>query len=189
MNKNFTKISIFSLVILLIQPNAFAFITVLGKGDASLCYQSAKTGNGGITAVNTCLSAINDMSLTQKDLYATYVNLGIIYNNAKKPDNAIEYLNKGLEYNGTLPESLLSLGNSFYLKKNYEKAIQLYDQSLDKGLNDISAVYFNKGLVYERMSNVDLAVKFYKKAVELKPQYYDYFEKRARLQRSGKWIN
>ncbi len=48
---------------------------------------------------------------------------------------------------------------------------------------------FNKGLVYERMSNVDLAVEFYKKAVELKPQYYDYFEKRARLQRSGEWTN
>ena len=41
--------------------------------------------------------------------------------------------------------------------KNYEKAIELYDQSLNKGLNDISAVYFNKGLVYERLSNVDLA--------------------------------
>jgi tetratricopeptide (TPR) repeat protein len=189
MNKICIKTSIFFLVVFFIQPSSFAFITVLGKGDASLCYQSAKTGTGGITAVNTCLSAINDMSLTQKDLYATYVNLGIIYNNAKKPDNAIEYLNKGLEYNGTLPESLLSLGNSFYLKKNYEKAIQLYDQSLDKGLNDISAVYFNKGLVYERMSNVDLAIKFYKKAVELKPQYYDYFEKRARLQRSGEWTN
>ena len=75
------------------------------------------------------------------------------------------------------------------MKKNYEKAIELYDQSLDKGLNDISAVYFNKGLVYERMSNVVLAVEFYKKAVELKPQYYDYFEKRARLQRSGEWTN
>ncbi len=117
MNKIFTKTSIFFLFILFIQPSAFAFITVLGKGDASLCYQSAKTGTGGITAVNTCLSAINDMSLTQKDLYATYVNLGIIYNNSKRPDDAIEYLNKGLEYNGTLPESLLSLGNSFYLKK------------------------------------------------------------------------
>ena len=33
------------------------------------------------------------------------------------------------------------------------------------------------------------AVKFYKKAVELKPQYYDNFEKRARLQRSGEWTN
>ena len=75
------------------------------------------------------------------------------------------------------------------MKKDYEKAIELYDQSLDKGLNDISAVYFNKGLVYERMSNVDLAIEFYKKAVELKPQYYDYFEKRARLQRSGAWTN
>ena len=189
MNKICIKTSIFFLVVFFIQPSSFAFITVLGKGDASLCYQSAKTGTGGITAVNTCLSAINEVGITQKNLYATYVNLGIIYNNSKKPDNAIEYLNKGLEFNGTLPESLLSLGNSFYLKKNYEKAIELYDQSLDKGLNDISAVYFNKGLVYERMSNVDLAIKFYKKAVELKPQYYDYFEKRARLQRSGEWTN
>jgi len=189
MSKIFTKIVLLFLIIFLFQPNSYAFITVLGKGDASLCYQSAKTGTGAVTAVKACLSAINDNALSRKDLYATYVNLGIIYNNSKKPDNAIKFLNKGLEFDGTLPESLLSLGNSFYLKKDYEKAIELYDQSLDKGLNDISAVYFNKGLVYERMSNVDLAVEFYKKAVELKPQYYDYFEKRARLQRSGEWTN
>ena len=189
MIKIFNRIIVLFLIIFCIQPNSFASVIVLGKGDASLCYQSAKTGTGGVTAVNTCLSAINDIVLTKKDLYATYVNLGIIYNNSKKPDRAIEYLNKGLEYNETEPESLLSLGNSFYLKKNYEKAIELYNQSLNKGLNDISAVYFNKGLVYERLSNVDLAIKFYKKAVELKPQYYDYFEKRARLQRSGEWAN
>ena len=189
MNTIFSKIVFLFFIIFSFPPNSYSFVTVLGKGDASLCYQSAKTGTGGISAINTCLSAINDIALTQKDLYATYVNLGIIYNNSKKPDNAIEFLNKGLEFDGTLPESLLSLGNSFYLKKNYEKAIKFYDQSLDKGLNDISAVYFNKGLVYERMSNVDLAVEFYKKAVELKPQYYDYFEKRARLQRSGEWTN
>ena len=189
MIKLFHKILIFFLFNFIIQANSYAFITVLGKGDASLCFQSAKTGTGGLTAVNTCLSAINDVGLTQKDLYATYVNLGIIYNNSKKPDNAIKYLNKGLEYKNTIPESLLSLGNSFYLKKNYAKAIELYDQSLDKGLNDVSAVYFNKGLVYERLRNVDLALQFYKKAIELKPQYYDYFEKRARLQKSGEWLN
>ena len=79
------------MIIFCIQPNSYAFITVLGKGDASLCYQSAKTGTGGVNAVNTCLSAINDIGLTQKDLYATYVNLGIIYNNSKKPDNSIEF--------------------------------------------------------------------------------------------------
>ena len=130
MSKVFNKTAFLFLVIFSFQPNSYAFVTVLGKGDASLCYQSAKTGTGGISAINTCLSAINDIALTQKDLYATYVNLGIIYNNSKKPDNAIEFLNKGLEFDETLPESLLSLGNSFYLKKNYEKAIELYDLSL-----------------------------------------------------------
>ena len=112
MSKVFNKIAFLFLIIFSFQPNSYAFITVLGKGDASLCYQSAKTGTGGISAINTCLSAINDIALTQKDLYATYVNLGIIYNNSKKPDNAIEFLNKGLEFDETLPESLLSLGNS-----------------------------------------------------------------------------
>ena len=141
MIKVFNKIIVLFLIIFCIQSKSYAFITVLGKGDASLCYQSAKTGTGGVNAVNTCLSAINDIGLTQKDLYATYVNLGIIYNNSKRPDSAIEYLNKGLEYNETEPESLLSLGNSFYLKKNYEKAIELYDQSLNKGLNDICLLY------------------------------------------------
>ena len=109
MSKVFNKTAFLFLVIFSFQPNAYSFVTVLGKGDASLCYQSAKTGTGGISAINTCLSAINDIALTQKDLYATYVNLGIIYNNSKKPDNAIEFLNKGLEFDGTLPVSYTHL--------------------------------------------------------------------------------
>ena len=84
---------------------------------------------------------------------------------------------------------MLSIGNSHYIKKNYDKAIEFYDKSLEKGLNDISAVYFNKGLVYERLNNVNLAVDYYKRAIDLKPQYYEYFEKRARMQRTGEWVN
>ena len=42
------------------QSNSYASITVLGKGDASLCYQSAKTGRGGITAVDSCLYRLYD---------------------------------------------------------------------------------------------------------------------------------
>ena len=67
MSKVFNKIAFLFLIIFLFQPNSYAFIVVLGKGDASLCYQSAKTGKGGISAINTCLSAITDVSLTQKD--------------------------------------------------------------------------------------------------------------------------
>ena len=124
-----------------------------------------------------------------KFLLFLFLIIYIIYNNSKKPDEAIKYLNKGTEFQDTIAEALLSIGNSHYIKKNYEKAIEFYDKSLEEGLNDISAVYFNKGLVYERLNNVNLAVDYYKRAIDLKPQYYEYFEKRARMQRSGEWVN
>jgi len=188
--KNIISASLLTFVFLFMaQKNVFAYITVLGEGDVSICYKSAKSGQGGISAINSCLSAINEVGITKKNLYATYVNLGIIYNNSKRPDQAIKVLNKALEYDKTIAESLLSLGNSFYIKKNYEEAIKLYDQSLNRGLKDISAIYFNKGLVYERLNDIKLAVNFYQKAIEIKPEYYDYFQKRARLQRTGEWDN
>jgi len=189
MNNYIFKLTVFIITIVFLQNYSFSAVTVLGKGDASLCYQAAKFGYSGKSSVKHCLTAINDIAITKKNLGATYVNLGIIYNNSKKPDDAIKYLNKGTEFQDTIAEAMLSIGNSYYIKKNYDKAIEFYDKSLDKGLNDISAVYFNKGLVYERLNNVNLAVDYYKRAIDLKPQYYEYFEKRARMQRTGEWVN
>ena len=183
------KLIVFIITIVFLQNHSFSAVTVLGKGDASLCYQAAKFGYSGKSSVKHCLTAINDIAITKKNLGATYVNLGIIYNNSKKPDDAIKYLNKGTEFQDTIAEAMLSIGNSHYIKKNYDKAIEFYDKSLEKGLNDISAVYFNKGLVYERLNNINLAVDYYKRAIDLKPQYYEYFEKRARMQRTGEWVN
>ncbi len=189
MNNYIFKLTVFIITIVFLQNYSFSAVTVLGKGDASLCYQAAKFGYSGKSSIKHCLTAINDIAITKKNLGATYVNLGIIYNNSKKPDDAIKYLNKGTEFQDTIAEAMLSIGNSHYIKKNYDKAIEFYDKSLEKGLNDISAVYFNKGLVYERLNNVNLAVDYYKRAIDLKPQYYEYFEKRARMQRTGEWVN
>ena len=81
--KNYSlKLIIFVLTIILFQNYSFAAVTVLGKGDASLCYQAAKFGHGGRSSVKHCLIAINDLAITKKNLGATYVNLGIIYNNS-----------------------------------------------------------------------------------------------------------
>ena len=176
------------LSISLFHPSTFAYVTVLGKGDAALCYQAAKFGYSNKSSLQYCFRAVDDVTITKRNLYATYVNIGIIFNNSKKPDEAIKFLSKGLENDRTRSESLLSLGNSSYLKRNYQKALEYYDKSAEEGLKDISAVYFNKGLVYEKLSNVDLAVEYYKKALNLKPKYSEYFEKRARLMNANDWV-
>jgi len=175
------------LSISLFHSGAFSYVTVLGKGDAALCYQAAKFGYSNKSSLKYCFTAIDDVTITKRNLYATYVNIGIIYNNSKKPDEAIKFLNKGLENDRTRSESMLSLGNSSYLKRNYQEALEYYDKSAEEGLKDISAVYFNKGLVYEKLNNVNLAVEYYKKALNLKPKYSEYFEKRARLMNANDW--
>ena len=91
-----------------------------------------RIGHGGRSSIKHCLTAINDLAITKKNLGATYVNLGIIYNNSKKPDEAIKYLNKGTEFQDTIAEALLSIGNSHYIKKNYEKAIEFMINHLMK---------------------------------------------------------
>ncbi|SVA67088.1 uncharacterized protein METZ01_LOCUS119942, partial [marine metagenome] len=84
-------------------------------------------------------------------------------------------------------EVALNSGNSYYLKRNYNKALKLYEKSFELGIKDKSAVFFNIGLVYEKLNNIEKAIFHYKKAIELKPEFLTYFEKKVQLVELGKW--
>ena len=85
-------------------------------------------------------------------------------------------------------ETLLNQGNSLLLLKDYNGALEKYQASLENNLDDISAIYFNKGMAHEYLGNIQIAVDFYEKAVALNPTLIDYFEnKRRRLKEAGLW--
>jgi tetratricopeptide (TPR) repeat protein len=85
-------------------------------------------------------------------------------------------------------EVLLNQGNSLLLLKDYNGALEKYQASYENNLEDISAIYFNKGMAHEYLGNIDEAVSFYKKAVTLNPSLIDYFEnKRRKLKEAGLW--
>tara|TARA_B100001179_G_C18529206_1_gene376264 strand:+ start:251 stop:814 length:564 start_codon:yes stop_codon:yes gene_type:complete len=187
MKENYTFILVVFFTFFLISSYSHAAITVLGKGDATLCYHGAKFGYENRSIINKCKNALNDNSLSPKNRAATYVNLGIIYNNSTQPDKALLTLNKGKEYDGVRSEVALNSGNSYYLKKDYNKALDLYEKSFELGIKDKSAVFFNIGLVYEKLNNIEKAIFHYKKAIELKPEFLTYFEKKVQLVELGKW--
>ena len=81
----FNKLIIFSFLIFLGSSNLNAAITVVGSTDALICYKHAKYGYTTQSSVFTCLKAISDKTISKKDLDATRINLGIIYNNKSKP--------------------------------------------------------------------------------------------------------
>ena len=86
----FKKLITFSFLIFLVSNNLNAAITVVGSSDAHICYKNAKYGYTTQSSIFTCLKAISEKTISKKDLDATRINLGIIYNNKSKPRMALE---------------------------------------------------------------------------------------------------
>jgi tetratricopeptide (TPR) repeat protein len=184
----FNKLIIFSFLIFLGSSNLNAAVTVVGSSDALICYKHAKYGYTTQSSVFTCLKAISDKTISKKDLDATRINLGIIYNNKSKPKLALEQFEIAFKNEKMKAEVLLNQGNSLLLLKNYKGALEKYQASYENNLEDISAIYFNKGMAHEYLGNIDEAVSFYKKAVTLNPSLIGYFEnKRRKLKEAGLW--
>ena len=184
----FKKIIIFSFLVSLGSLNSNAAVTVVGSSDALICYKHAKYGYTSQSSVFTCLKALSDNTISKKDHDATRINLGIIYNNKSKPRMALEQFEIAYNNENIRAETLLNQGNSLLLLKDYNGALEKYQASLENNLDDISAIYFNKGMAHEYLGNIDKAVDFYKKAVALNPTLIDYFEnKRRRLKEAGLW--
>ena len=184
----FKKFITFSFLIFLGSSNLSAAITVVGSSDAHICYKNAKYGYTTQSSIFTCLKAISEKTISKKDLDATRINLGIIYNNKSKPRMALEQFEIAFKNESMRAEVLLNQGNSLLLLKDYNGALEKYQASYENNLEDISAIYFNKGMAHEYLGNIDEAVSFYKKAVTLNPSLIDYFEnKRRKLKEAGLW--
>ena len=184
----FKKFITFSFLIFLGSSNLSAAITVVGSSDAHICYKNAKYGSTTQSSIFTCLKAISEKIISKKDLDATRINLGIIYNNKSKPRMALEQFEIAFKNESMRAEVLLNQGNSLLLLKDYNGALEKYQASYENNLEDISAIYFNKGMAHEYLGNIDEAVSFYKKAVTLNPSLIDYFEnKRRKLKEAGLW--
>lgn len=184
----FKKFITFSFLIFFGSGNLSAAITVVGSSDAHICYKNAKYGYTTQSSIFTCLKAISEKTISKKDLDATRINLGIIYNNKSKPRMALEQFEIAFKNESMRAEVLLNQGNSLLLLKDYNGALEKYQASYENNLEDISAIYFNKGMAHEYLGNIDKAVSFYKKAVTLNPSLIDYFEnKRRKLKEAGLW--
>ena len=184
----FKKFITFSFLIFFGSGNLSAAITVVGSSDAHICFKHAKYGYTAQSSISTCLKAISENRISKKDLDATRINLGIIYNNKSRPRMALEQFEIAFKNESMRAEVLLNQGNSLLLLKDYNGALEKYQASYENNLEDISAIYFNKGMAHEYLGNIDEAVSFYKKAVTLNPSLIGYFEnKRRKLKEAGLW--
>lgn len=69
-------------------------------------------------------------------------------------------------------ESLFLKGNEYFQQKDYDKAIEMYEQLIDEGYEGI-ALYYNLGNAYYRIGKLGFAILYYEKAHRLSPNDND----------------
>lgn len=65
-------------------------------------------------------------------------------------------------------ESLMAQGNQYYQSKQYDKAVDTYQQIVSAGFEGTS-LYYNLGDAYYREGKLGLAILYYEKALRLSP--------------------
>jgi tetratricopeptide (TPR) repeat protein len=112
------------------------------------------------------------------DFIGPYVNLGLIYSEIDSLDSSEFYFNEALKLDPNEPLLLNNLGYLYYKKKEYPKALENINSSIDKYPNN-SYAYRNRALVYvaldlrkEVCKDLEIAVYY-----NFKDRYGDEVEK------------
>ncbi|GAA0735509.1 tetratricopeptide repeat protein [Clostridium oceanicum] len=79
---------------------------------------------------------------------------------------SIKEIKKKVESNELFNEALV-----LYNNKNYEKALEKYNEALDINPNNCS-ILCNRGLIYKELGNYKLALEAYNKALKINPNHY-----------------
>ena len=98
--------------------------------------------------------------------YEVYNNIGLAYNDLKKPDVAIKYLNKAIQIAPDYAEAYNNIGNTQKDLGNTSEAILNYKKALSLNPNYVDS-YTNLGLVHSVLEEFDEAEKAFEKALSL----------------------
>ena len=97
---------------------------------------------------------------------AAYFGIGVIYDQQKKPDEALKMYRVALNFSKWNQVFLSNLGDQYYLRKDYQKAIEQYDLLLT--LDDrLLPVYYTVSNAYRLRGNLEQARMDQEKLIKL----------------------
>jgi len=123
-----------------------------------------------------------------KDLLSDYAeslnSIGLDFYFKNKLDKAIKFFRLARMFSDKLGIIDYNLAITYYLKKDFEKAEifnknslkKYYSNYIDKRtwpfiVNDLVKIYNNLGAIEEKKNKLDEAIKYYEKALQLKPNF------------------
>ncbi len=176
------RVLYFALCLPLLPLTASTTQTIMGESSARLCFDYATHGTASPRrAIETCTRAINDESLTTRDLAATYSNRGIIQAARGRFELAIEDYDRSLQLNPTLVHAMINRANARTRLRQFKEALDDYDLAsfYSEGRNGL--VFYNRAMLFMQMGRVENARADLLRALELQPESLRYREALASL--------
>jgi tetratricopeptide (TPR) repeat protein len=128
---------------------------------------------------------IKHLSPSDSRLASIYTNMGLIYNNQDKYQEALVYYNKGVQMHQKqsaptsrdrrrLAVSYNNIGEIYHKQRCYSKALEMFEKCLKIELEvlppahaEFGTYYNNIAGVYYQLQQYDKAVEYFKKALEI----------------------
>lgn len=123
------------------------------------------------TAIETLEEVISDFETTN-----IYGSLGYMLIQKGNLDKALEFNLKAYDYNSSNAVILDNLGQTYYLRKEYDKATDIYKNLMEQNPSFPEA-YYNYGLVLKAKNNNEEALEMAKKALNYKISFLSTIKK------------
>ena len=168
-------------------------ITVFGGGWGEACWRAAlastfvhmdsavEEARWKADAINLCDEAIAGSAMDRRDLAATYVNRGILEMSRESYAVAEKNLDSALTLIPKLPEAHVDLGSTLINMKRYDEGVKETELGLKLGSKEPERAYYNLGIAYERLGNVQKAYESYRQASALDPKWQEPKDELARF--------
>lgn len=103
----------------------------------------------------------------------SYVLLGQCYFNIKKYKKAFDSFDKTIELDPQNKHIYLNYGGCYFLRKKYNKALEMLekDVQIQDSEDILAAIYYLRGMVYEKLKDKTKAKANYAKALEIYPEF------------------
>ena len=152
---------------------AHAAVTVIGGGLARDCYMAVEYQKiSSERAMDICSLALEQESLTRRNRAATYTNRGIVEMRMGHNDRALADYTRSLNIMPELTQAKVNLGAALYGLKRYPEALAALNEGVKTDQLDARAVgYYNRGLTYEKLGDLQSAYEDYQRALQVKPDF------------------
>jgi tetratricopeptide (TPR) repeat protein len=167
-----------------ITSSAHAALIVLGNELGRECYVEAEALSSRVTAdgaraalsrvpqaIQTCSHALASMTMSRRDIAATYNNRGLLLFARASYDAALRDFERGIDYMGDVGELHANRGAALLALGRWPQSIDSLSKGIELESAEVAKVYYNRAQAYEELGDAKKAYLDYRQASALKPEW------------------